>query len=140
MEYSCTCNSIKLLNIASILFHSGASIGLVISYSISTLFLIGYIWVRGLHKQTWGGWSWESLNEWGPFLKLAIPGFLMICFESWTFEISVIVTGSIDETQLAVNAILIQLTATAFVVSICLFIYLVPVPGALFDFNSHTYM
>jgi hypothetical protein len=25
---------------------------------------------------TWGGWSWEALQDWGQYLKLGIPGIL----------------------------------------------------------------
>ena len=88
----------------------------MIANCLYPLLLIGYIWLRGLHKQTWGGWSWQSLDEWVQFLKLGVPGILMLCFEWWTYEISVLVTGSIDQTQLAVNTILVQLLAFAFMV------------------------
>ena len=94
----------------------GASISLVISSTLSTLILVGYIWFRGLHKKTWGGWSWHSLDEWGQFLKLGVSGFLILCFEWWSFEISVLVTGSIDEVQLGVNTVLIQIETTMYMV------------------------
>ena len=32
----------------------------------------------------------------------------MVCFEWWTFEISTIVAGAVDELQLAVNTVLMQ--------------------------------
>ena len=51
-------------------------------------------------------------------MKLALPGFCMIAFEWWTFEISVLVSGSIDETQLGVNTILLQVGTICFMVSI----------------------
>ncbi len=87
---------------------SGASISLVVSYIVVPCIIIGYVWGRGLHKQTWKGWSWDSLTEWGLFFKLGIPGLLMLCFEWWTFEISTIVAGAVNELQLAVNTVLIQ--------------------------------
>ena len=98
--------------------YRGAALAVVVAFSLQPILLIVYIWYRRLHKKTWGGWSWQSLDEWGQFLKLGVPGFLMISFEWWTYEISVLVTGSIDKTQLAVNTILIQLLTFAFMVNV----------------------
>ena len=95
-------------------FTRGATTALVIAYNFSPLFLIFYMCARGLHKQTWGGWSWESLSEWGQYLKLGIPGLLMVCIEWWSFEVATFVTGSIDDTQLAINGILINLLAVVY--------------------------
>ena len=39
------------------------------------------------------GWSRESLHDWWAFVKLAIPGLLMICMEFWGLEIIVLVSG-----------------------------------------------
>ena len=92
----------------SFLPHSGLSVSLVVSYIATPTVVIAYVWGKGLHKKTWKGWSWESLTEWKLFLKLGVPGLLMICFEWWTYEISVIVNGSISELQLAVNTVVMQ--------------------------------
>ena len=32
------------------------------------------------------GWSVESLQEWGSYMKLAIPNTLLKCFEWWVHE------------------------------------------------------
>ena len=32
------------------------------------------------------GWSTDSLQEWGSFMRLAIPSTLMTCFEWWIYE------------------------------------------------------
>uniref|UniRef100_A0A3B4XE72 Multidrug and toxin extrusion protein n=1 Tax=Seriola lalandi dorsalis TaxID=1841481 RepID=A0A3B4XE72_SERLL len=47
--------------------------------------LFAYIWWKKLHVKTWG-WSVESLQEWGSYMKLAIPSTLMKCFEWWVYE------------------------------------------------------
>lgn len=104
MKYS-KCTHVLFL---SLLPYRGSALSLVMSYIFTPFFLIAYVWGRGLHKQTWKGWSWDSLTEWSLFFKLGVPGLLMICFEWWTYEISTIVAGSINELQLAVNTILMQ--------------------------------
>ena len=79
--------------------------------------VVVYVWARGLHKQMWGGWSWDSLREWGQFAKLGVPGMLMLCIEWWSFEIPAFVTGSINKTELGINAVLISLLSVVFMVS-----------------------
>ena len=54
----------------------GAAIALSTVNILSPLLLIVYIKWRGLHRVTWGGWSWEALHDWGQYLKLGIPGDL----------------------------------------------------------------
>ena len=96
---------------------SSISVALVLAAYIATVFLVAYVKGRGLHKLTWGGWSLRSLDNWWLFLKLGLPGFLMLAFEWWTFEISVLVSGSLGKTELGVNAILLQLLSLLFMVS-----------------------
>uniref|UniRef100_A0A3P8U5R5 Multidrug and toxin extrusion protein n=1 Tax=Amphiprion percula TaxID=161767 RepID=A0A3P8U5R5_AMPPE len=61
----------------------GSAAANAISQYCLALFLFGYICVRGLHKATWNGWSRDCLQEWGPFLRLALPSMLMYCLEWW---------------------------------------------------------
>ena len=49
-------------------------------------------------------------------MRLGIPGLLMICFEWWSAEIATFVSGTINETELAVNAIWFQVLVVMFMV------------------------
>ena len=40
------------------------------------------------------GWSWECLQDWGPFFRLAIPSMLMLCIEWWAYEIGSFLVGT----------------------------------------------
>lgn len=42
------------------------------------------------------GWSWECLQDWGPFFRLAIPSMLMLCIEWWAYEIGSFLVGTWD--------------------------------------------
>ncbi|XP_041666990.1 solute carrier family 47 member 4 [Cheilinus undulatus] len=64
-------------------------------------FLFAYIWWKKLHVSTWGGWSAESLQEWGSYMKLAIPSTLMTCFEWWVYEFGGFFAGMLSEDELA---------------------------------------
>ncbi|XP_039454093.1 multidrug and toxin extrusion protein 1-like [Oreochromis aureus] len=55
----------------------------------------------GLHVTTWGGWSVESLQDWGSYMKLAIPSTLMKCFEWWVYEFGGFFAGMLSENELA---------------------------------------
>lgn len=41
------------------------------------------------------GWSVESLQEWGSYMKLAIPSTLMTCFEWWVYEFGGFFAGNL---------------------------------------------
>ncbi|XP_077578249.1 multidrug and toxin extrusion protein 1-like [Stigmatopora nigra] len=103
-----------LANVANLLtnyiFINVLDLGLYGSAAASTLseiyicgFLFAYICWKKLHKSTWGGWSVESLQEWGSFMKLAIPSTLMTCFEWWIFEFGGFFAGMLGKEQLAVH-------------------------------------
>ena len=89
----------------------------MVSQLLALVFLLLYIRLRGLHRKTWDGWSWSSLREWWPFLRLGLPGMLMICLEWWAFEIGTVISGMLGETELAVNSVLFNTLAIVYMVS-----------------------
>uniref|UniRef100_A0A3Q1FUI0 Multidrug and toxin extrusion protein n=1 Tax=Acanthochromis polyacanthus TaxID=80966 RepID=A0A3Q1FUI0_9TELE len=93
---------------------AGSAAANAISQYLLTLLLFVYIRWRGLHKATWGGWSLDCLQEWGPFVKLAIPSMLMICLSWWIFEIGGFLAGVISEVELGAQSIAYQLSVAAY--------------------------
>ncbi|XP_047195601.1 multidrug and toxin extrusion protein 1 [Hippoglossus stenolepis] len=85
--------------------------GSAAAYSLSQIyicvFLFAYVWWKKLHVDTWGGWSVESLEEWGSFMNLAIPSTLMTCFEWWIYEFGGFFAGMLGEEELAAQHIMI---------------------------------
>ncbi|KAI4898726.1 hypothetical protein NFI96_024105, partial [Prochilodus magdalenae] len=71
--------------------------------------LFAYIRLKKLHVKTWGGWSSESLQDWGGYMKLAIPSTLMTCFEWWIYEIGGFLAGMLGEVDLAAQHVVIML-------------------------------
>ncbi|KAM9812965.1 multidrug and toxin extrusion protein 1-like [Syngnathus typhle] len=63
--------------------------------------LFAYIRWKKLHLSTWGGWSMESLQEWGSYMNLAVPSMLMKCFEWWLFELGGFFAGMLSKDELA---------------------------------------
>lgn len=74
------------------------------------------------------GWSVDCLQEWGPFLQLAIPSMLMNCLEWWLYEIAGFLAGIVGEVELGAQSVVYQLAAVAYMVPafllhfVCLFV------------------
>lgn len=77
-----------------------------------------FIWCRKIYVETWGGWTTDCLQEWGPFIRLAIPSMLMVCIEWWTFEIGGFLAGLISITELGAQAIMLELATAAYMVPV----------------------
>ncbi|XP_071353315.1 multidrug and toxin extrusion protein 1-like [Trachinotus anak] len=80
---------------------SGSAAANTLSQIYICAFLFAYIWWKKLHVKTWAGWSAESLQEWGSYMKLAIPSTLMTCFEWWVYEFGGFFAGMLSEDELA---------------------------------------
>ncbi|XP_061638995.1 multidrug and toxin extrusion protein 1-like isoform X1 [Phyllopteryx taeniolatus] len=118
-----------LANVANLLtnyiFINVLDLGVKGSAAASTLseiyicaFLFAYIWWKKLHKATWGGWSVESLQEWGSFMKLAIPSTLMTCFEWWIHDFGGFFAGMLGKYELAVHHALITVVNFNYMVTL----------------------
>ncbi|XP_029002993.1 multidrug and toxin extrusion protein 1-like [Betta splendens] len=93
---------------------AGSAAANVISRYVLAVALFIYIYSRGLHKATWGGWSLDCLQEWGTFVKLAVPCLLMMCLKWWLLEVAAFLAGIISEAELGAHAIIYQLNMIAF--------------------------
>ncbi|KAM9852886.1 multidrug and toxin extrusion protein 1-like [Aulostomus maculatus] len=80
---------------------SGSAAANTLSQIYICVFLFAFIRWKKLHVTTWGGWSVESLQEWGSYMKLAIPSTLMTCFEWWVYEFGGFFAGMLSEDELA---------------------------------------
>lgn len=80
-------------------------------------FLQIHFWSRpGRSLSASTGWSVACLQDWGPFLKLAIPSMLMNCLEWWLYEIAGFLAGIISELELGAQSVVYQLAAVAYLV------------------------
>lgn len=79
------------------------------------LLTLVYIVFSKFYEPTWDGYQKDCLYEWSVFIKLAIPGMLMICIEWWSFEIGVFLAGLIGKTELGAQSVLFQLETIAYV-------------------------
>ncbi|CAG5945465.1 unnamed protein product [Menidia menidia] len=93
---------------------AGSAAANAISQYLLAVFLFVYICLKGLHKATWAGWSLDCLQEWGPFVQLAIPSMLMLCLEWWMFEVGGFLAGVISEAELGAQSIIYELAVIAY--------------------------
>ncbi|XP_070839469.1 multidrug and toxin extrusion protein 1-like [Chaetodon trifascialis] len=101
------------LNVLDLGVAGSAAANAISQYSLA-VFLFMYICYRGLHKATWDGWSRDCLQEWGLFIKLAIPSMLMHCLEWWLYEIAGFLAGIISEVELGAHSIVYQVAVVSY--------------------------
>lgn len=94
--------------------YTGAPLAMTCTTWLTALILYGYVWLCGIHRATWDGWSLQALAAWGHFLQLAVPGMLMICIEWWSFEILSLLSGLLGQIELAAQIIILTTTAFTF--------------------------
>ncbi|KAG7217256.1 hypothetical protein INR49_027800 [Caranx melampygus] len=85
------------------------------NYVLISSLSLGVIWKK-LHVQTWGGWSTDCLQDWGSYMKLALPSMLMVCFEWWIWEIGGFMAGVLGEVDLAAQHVLVEIGAITYMV------------------------
>ena len=74
----------------------GVSISSSLTYFSLFCFIHIYLSYRHDLKEMWFWPDKNTYNDLLPYLKLAIPGALMLCAEWWTFEILVFISGYLN--------------------------------------------
>ncbi|KAG8122482.1 hypothetical protein E2320_017979 [Naja naja] len=85
-----------------------------LSQNLQAFLLFLFVWWKKIHKETWGGWTMECLQEWGPFIHLALPSMFMTCIEWWTFEIGSFLAGLMSTVELGAQSIIYELSTIAY--------------------------
>ncbi|KAK9707992.1 ethionine resistance protein, partial [Basidiobolus ranarum] len=95
----------------------GAPIATSCSYVMMLSMLVLYIkYVAG--GDAWGGWSKKGLQGWWPFLKLALPGTIMICCDWWAFQVSSLAAAYFGTIALAAQSIVLTSCSLFFTVPV----------------------
>ncbi|CZT45379.1 related to ethionine resistance protein [Rhynchosporium secalis] len=91
----------------------GAPIAVAITDNLLPILLFLYVrFVDG--RQCWSGFTWKAFHNWGPMIKLALPGLLMLEAEYLAFEILTLVASYFGTTHLAAQSVLSTITAMTF--------------------------
>lgn len=83
----------------------GCSLTLSLSWWIIVVAQFVYIVVAARFKRTWNGLSVEAFSGLWAFVKLSAASAVMLCLETWYFQVLVLITGLLDNPQLALDSI-----------------------------------
>lgn len=92
---------------------------LAVSITDNLLPLGLWIYVRFFSKKgmsCWNGFTKQALRNWGPMIKLALPGVIMIEAEVLAFEILTFASSYLGVTVLAAQSVLATLTSITFMI------------------------
>ncbi|KAJ8562795.1 hypothetical protein K7X08_031247 [Anisodus acutangulus] len=73
------------------------------------LFISAYIRISPSCKSTWTGFSTAAFYVIPRYLRLAIPSAVMLCLESWSFEMMVLLSGLLPNPKLETSVLSISL-------------------------------
>lgn len=91
----------------------GAPVAVAVTDNLLPCLLFLYVrYVDG--RQCWNGFTKKAFHNWGPMIKLALPGLLMVEAEFLAFEILTLAASYFSTTHLAAQSILATLTAITF--------------------------
>ncbi|KAF6833471.1 mate efflux family protein [Colletotrichum plurivorum] len=91
----------------------GAPIAVVCTQNLLPLLLFAYVRLVDGY-QCWGGFSRRALSNWGPMLRLALPGMIMIEAEYMAFEILTLFSSHFGPEYLAAQSVVVTLTAITY--------------------------
>lgn len=83
----------------------GASLVLSLSWWIMVIAQFVYILVSPRCKSTWTGFSIQAFTGLWEFLKLSAASAVMLCLETWYFQILVLIAGLLKNAEIALDAL-----------------------------------
>ncbi|CAL5200541.1 unnamed protein product [Lathyrus oleraceus] len=93
----------------------GASSVLSLSWWIVVVAQFVYIVKSEKCKKTWNGFTLEAFSGLPEFFKLSAASAVMLCLESWYFQILVLLAGLLPEPELALDSLSICTTVLGWV-------------------------
>jgi len=77
--------------------------------------LLLFLYVRFIGgMECWDGFSTKAFRNWGPMIRLALPGMVMVMAEFLAFEILTLASARISATHLAANTVLQSLSVLTY--------------------------
>ena len=93
--------------------YKGAPLAVAITQNMLPALLFLYVWkIDG--SQAWGGFKRAALRNWGPMIRLALPGMIMVLAEWFAFEVLTLASGRMGVETLAAQSVLVTVTSTTF--------------------------
>ena len=83
----------------------GASLVLSLSWWIIVVAQFVYILVSDRCKYTWTGFSLQAFSGLWEFLKLSTASAVMLCLETWYYQILVLIAGLLENAEIALDSL-----------------------------------
>ncbi|XP_072989173.1 protein DETOXIFICATION 40-like isoform X2 [Typha latifolia] len=93
----------------------GASLVLSLSWWIIVAAQFVYILTSPKCRFTWTGLTWQAFSGLPEFLKLSTASAVMLCLETWYFQILILIAGLLENPQLALDSLTVCLTISGWV-------------------------
>ncbi|XP_028066572.1 protein DETOXIFICATION 40-like isoform X2 [Camellia sinensis] len=93
----------------------GASLVLSLSWWIVVVAQFVYILMSSRCKETWSGFSLLAFSGLWNFLKLSAASGVMLCLETWYYQILVLIAGLLEDAEIALDSLSICMTISGWV-------------------------
>ncbi|GMP73129.1 hypothetical protein CsSME_00030971 [Camellia sinensis var. sinensis] len=93
----------------------GASLVLSLSWWIVVVAQFVYILMSSRCKETWSGFSLLAFSGLWDFLKLSAASGVMLCLETWYYQIIVLIAGLLEDAEIALDSLSICMTISGWV-------------------------
>ncbi|XP_073226101.1 protein DETOXIFICATION 40-like isoform X2 [Cicer arietinum] len=93
----------------------GASLVLSLSWWIIVIGQFVYIVKSEKCKETWKGFSYQAFTGLPEFFKLSAASAVMLCLETWYFQILVLLAGLLPDPEIALDSLSICTTVSGWV-------------------------
>lgn len=91
----------------------GCPIAVVTTETLMPILLFLYVrFIGGM--ECWPGFTRKAFKNWGPMVRLALPGLIMVLAEFLAFEILTLASARISATHLAANTVLQSLSVLSY--------------------------
>ena len=87
---------------------NGSAWAITAGYCTLLILTALYIIIRGMYKHTWSGFELDCFLEWGQFLTLAYWGLFIMGFEWWSFEVGIMLAGTLGTKELQAQPVVFQ--------------------------------
>lgn len=91
----------------------GAPIAVAITENLLPLFLFLYVYFIG-GRECWNGFTWRAFQNWGPMIRLALPGLIMVEAECLAFEVLTLMSSYLGTEALAAQSVLSTISSITF--------------------------
>ncbi|KAJ6725147.1 PROTEIN DETOXIFICATION [Salix viminalis] len=93
----------------------GASLVLSLSWWVLVGAQFVYILASGKFKHTWNGFSLQAFSGLWEFFKLSIASAVMLCLETWYYQILVLIAGLLKDAETALDSLTVCMTISGWV-------------------------